>query len=98
MLLEQARHQGGTLAERIAANREAIDALREGTARLRARTGPLRERTVAHPPSAVARSAAPAATRHPPSRIHSASLRLERARASSRARSGIAVYSPEGLC
>jgi hypothetical protein len=46
--LEQARHQGGTLAERIAANREAIEALREGTARLRARTGPLREGTVAH--------------------------------------------------
>jgi len=45
--LEQAR-QGGTLVERIAANREAIDALRRGTARLRARTGPLREGTVAH--------------------------------------------------
>jgi hypothetical protein len=51
--LEQARPverdvQRGTLAERIAANREAIDALKVGTARLRARTGPLREGTVAH--------------------------------------------------
>ena len=40
--------QGGTLEQRIAANREGIEALKVGTARLRARVDPLRERTVAH--------------------------------------------------
>ena len=39
--------QGGSLLERIAANREGIEALRVGTSRLRARVDPLRPRVVA---------------------------------------------------
>jgi hypothetical protein len=40
------RH-GGTLEQRIAANREGIEALKAGTARLRARVDPRREHTIA---------------------------------------------------
>ncbi len=39
--------QGGSLVERIEANREGIEALRVGTSRLRARVDPLRPWVVA---------------------------------------------------